>query len=63
MLVALLVTVQAAIGIATLIMVVPLHLALTHQLGAVVVLWAAVVHLRRTVGGGVQPLMETAAAA
>jgi cytochrome c oxidase assembly protein subunit 15 len=46
-LVAVLAALQAFIGIATLVMVVPLHLALTHQLGAVIVLWAAVVHLRR----------------
>lgn len=45
--VALLVTLQACLGIATLITVVPLPLALTHQLGAVTVLIAAVVHLRR----------------
>ncbi len=41
-----LVTVQAAVGIATLVTVVPLGLALLHQLGAVVVLWTAVAHLR-----------------
>jgi cytochrome c oxidase assembly protein subunit 15 len=41
-----LVTLQAAIGITTLLMVVPLHLALTHQFGAVVVLAAAVLHVR-----------------
>jgi heme a synthase len=44
---ALLVTLQAALGITTLLMVVPLHVALTHQLGATIVLIAAVVHLRR----------------
>ena len=44
---ALLVTLQACLGIATLVMVVPLHVALTHQLGAVTVLIAGVVHLRR----------------
>jgi cytochrome c oxidase assembly protein subunit 15 len=37
---------QAALGIATLLMVVPLHLALTHQLGAIAVLTVAVLHLR-----------------
>lgn len=42
-----LVVIQAALGIATLLFVVPLPLALTHQFGAVVVLWAAVAHLRR----------------
>jgi cytochrome c oxidase assembly protein subunit 15 len=41
-----LVTLQAAIGVATLLYVVPLSLALLHQLGAVVVLWVAVAHLR-----------------
>jgi cytochrome c oxidase assembly protein subunit 15 len=46
LLLALLVTLQAGIGIATLLAVVPLHLALTHQLGAVVVLWVAIAHRR-----------------
>ncbi len=41
-----LVTVQVGLGIATLVTVVPLPLALLHQLGAVVVLIAAVAHLR-----------------
>lgn len=41
-----LVLAQAAIGIATLLTVVPLSLALLHQLGATVVLWVAVTHLR-----------------
>ncbi len=44
------VTLQAAIGIATLLLVVPLDVALTHQLGAVAVLWLAVAHLRRARG-------------
>jgi cytochrome c oxidase assembly protein subunit 15 len=48
--VAALVAAQASIGVATLVMVAPLHLALAHQLGAVIVLWAAVVHLRRING-------------
>jgi len=56
-LIALLVASQAFIGIATLIMVVPLELALVHQLGAAVVLWAAIVHLRRL------PVREIVAAA
>ncbi|WEK49117.1 MAG: COX15/CtaA family protein [Candidatus Kaistia colombiensis] len=43
---ALLVTAQAGIGIATLVAVVPLDLALLHQFGATVVLWAAVAHRR-----------------
>ena len=41
-----LVSAQAALGIATLVNVVPLPLALLHQLGAVVVLSATVVHRR-----------------
>jgi cytochrome c oxidase assembly protein subunit 15 len=45
-LLAALVTLQAAIGIATLLMVVPLHLALAHQLGAAVILWVAIAHRR-----------------
>ena len=45
-LVALLVSAQALIGIATLVTQVPLGLALAHQLGAIVVLGAAVIHWR-----------------
>jgi heme a synthase len=60
---ALLVGVQAAIGITTLLTVVPLSLALTHQLGAVVVLWAAVIHFRLTYSGEHIPPRETAVAA
>lgn len=41
-----LVTLQAAVGITALVHVVPLSLALLHQLGAVAVLWAATSHLR-----------------
>ncbi|MBN8920332.1 MAG: COX15/CtaA family protein, partial [Rhizobiales bacterium] len=41
------VTVQAAIGIATLLSVVPISLGLLHQGGAVVVLTAAVFHAQR----------------
>jgi cytochrome c oxidase assembly protein subunit 15 len=41
-----LVLIQAALGIATLLTVVPLPLALAHQLGAVAVLSLAAVHLR-----------------
>jgi cytochrome c oxidase assembly protein subunit 15 len=44
---ALVVTVQACLGIATLLMVVPLDVALSHQLGAMAVLIMAVIHLRR----------------
>ncbi|CAN5210896.1 COX15/CtaA family protein [soil metagenome] len=42
----LLVTLQAALGVTTLLWMAPLPLALAHQLGAVVVLIAAVAHLR-----------------
>ena len=45
-LLAALVTAQAILGISTLLTMVPLHLALAHQFGAVVVLSVAVVHLR-----------------
>jgi cytochrome c oxidase assembly protein subunit 15 len=51
-LLAALVTVQAILGISTLLNMVPLHLALAHQFGAVVVLSVAVVHLR-----GMLPLL------
>jgi cytochrome c oxidase assembly protein subunit 15 len=44
---ALLVTAQAALGIATLLLVVPLALAIAHQAMAVVVLTAAIVHAER----------------
>jgi len=37
---------QAALGIATLLAVVPLELALLHQVGAAVVVWLATAHLR-----------------
>ncbi len=58
---ALLVTLQAALGITTLLMVVPLDVALTHQLGATVVLIAAVIHLRRM--WPAVPMVPAAAAA
>lgn len=45
-----LVLVQAAIGIATLLMSVPLHLGLTHQFVALIVLAFAVAHWRATKG-------------
>ncbi|MEJ1161291.1 COX15/CtaA family protein [Prosthecomicrobium sp. N25] len=41
-----LVVLQAAVGVATLLLVVPLHVALLHQGLAVIVLMAAVLHLR-----------------
>jgi cytochrome c oxidase assembly protein subunit 15 len=47
LIVAALVTVQAGIGIATLLLVVPLDLAITHQAMAVVVLTVAVIHAER----------------
>ena len=46
----LLVLVQAAIGIGTLVMQVPLHLALTHQAFALIVLGFAAAHWRGTKG-------------
>ena len=55
---ALLVSLQACLGIATLLMAVPLDVALTHQLGAMIVLIAAVINLRR-----MWPAMPMAAAA
>ena len=42
-----LVTIQAALGILTLIHQVPIGLALMHQAGAVLVLTLAVVHVQR----------------
>ncbi len=45
-LLAVLVLAQAGLGIATLLMVVPIDVALTHQFGAAVVLIAAVAHRR-----------------
>jgi cytochrome c oxidase assembly protein subunit 15 len=44
LMVAALVTLQAALGIATLLHAAPLHLALAHQLMAIVVLTTAIVH-------------------
>ncbi len=46
----LLVTLQAAVGVSTLLMVVPLHLALTHQALALIVLGFAAAHWRGTKG-------------
>jgi len=45
-----LVLIQAVIGIATLLMSVPLHLGLTHQFFALIVLAFAVAHWRATKG-------------
>ncbi|WP_185982463.1 COX15/CtaA family protein [Aureimonas mangrovi] len=50
-----LVLVQAVIGIATLLMAVPIDLALMHQGGAIVVLAAAVAHARALVGSYAPP--------
>jgi cytochrome c oxidase assembly protein subunit 15 len=61
-LLAALVLVQAGLGIATLLLVAPLYVALTHQLGAVVVLWTAVVHLRRVNGATMLHASQRAAA-
>ncbi|MFZ1814535.1 MAG: COX15/CtaA family protein [Rhizobiaceae bacterium] len=47
---ALLASVQAILGIATLMMQVPLHLALSHQAGAVILLAFAVAHWRAVAG-------------
>ncbi len=41
-----LVVLQACLGITTLLLVVPLDVALTHQFGAVIVLSVAVMHRR-----------------
>jgi cytochrome c oxidase assembly protein subunit 15 len=37
---------QAALGIATVVLEMPLHVALTHQFGGAVAMWVAVAHLR-----------------
>ena len=49
-LLAILVTLQAALGIITLVLQVPLHWALAHQAGAVVLLAFAVAHWRAVAG-------------
>ena len=46
----LLVTLQAAVGISTLVLQVPLRLALTHQAVALIVLGFAAAHWRGTKG-------------
>ena len=46
------ITLQAAVGIATLLAQSPIGLALTHQGVAVVVLTLAVLHAQRQVSGG-----------
>ncbi len=55
MVIAGLVLLQAALGVATLLTVVDLHLALTHQFLAAIVLTVATVHARRTRDGGRLP--------
>jgi cytochrome c oxidase assembly protein subunit 15 len=47
LLLAIMVTLQAALGIATLLYSAPLHLALTHQMMAIVVFTIAIVHAER----------------
>jgi cytochrome c oxidase assembly protein subunit 15 len=47
MVVAYLIAVQIGLGVATVVMKVPLSLGLVHQAGAMIVLWAAVWHLHR----------------
>jgi cytochrome c oxidase assembly protein subunit 15 len=47
LLLAALITLQAALGIVTLLYIAPLHLALAHQAFAIVVLTVAVVHAAR----------------
>ncbi len=58
-----LVTIQAIIGIATLLLVVPMHLALTHQAVALLVLGFAVAHWRAYYGSYSFPKIALAAAA
>ena len=57
---AVLVLCQAGLGVVTLMLQVPLHWALAHQAGAVIVLWAAVAHWRALTG--VYPVRTAAAA-
>lgn len=52
---ALLILVQAGLGISTLLLAVPLKLALLHQLGAVVVLGFATLHLRAMSQAKIRP--------
>jgi heme a synthase len=59
---AILVTAQAALGIATLLLADPLELALTHQIFAIVVFTASIVHAERLWHGARQRVADTAAA-
>ncbi len=45
LLLALVLVAQAAVGISAVVLEMPLHVALLHQFGAVIAVWAAVVHL------------------
>jgi cytochrome c oxidase assembly protein subunit 15 len=47
MVVAYLTAVQIGLGVATVLMQVPLSLGLVHQAGAMIVMWATVWHLHR----------------
>jgi cytochrome c oxidase assembly protein subunit 15 len=46
LLLALVLLAQAAVGIAAVVLEMPLHVALTHQFGGAVAMWLAVAHLR-----------------
>ena len=58
-----LVTLQAALGVATLVHQVPIGLALAHQAGAVLVLALAVVHAERVVGARAEQVVGSEARA
>ena len=53
-------TIQAALGILTLLGQVPIGLALAHQAGAILVLAVAVVHARRLAWRGAPALRPAA---
>ncbi len=59
---AILVTIQAALGIANVLLAVPLWLALLHQFGAIAVLGHAVSNLRRMLPAREQPVAAVARA-
>ena len=59
---AILVTLQATLGIANVLLAVPLWLALLHQFGAIVVLGHAVANLRRMLPSRKQPVAAAARA-
>ena len=56
---ALLVTIQAALGILTLLSQVPIGLALAHQAGAILVLALATIHAQRLAPRGAEQLLGT----